>query len=263
MFFVFTKSDFLYDTSIQNARKEYKQLKHLKFIDEHGSFLVEQPENTSCLYFPLASEKGLKSAITPNLGGDAKLDQEAFLLEPVSAENLHNNRSTRNFWFMDETRQDIPAACGVYSATGASAQQEAARCSSGQDKSELTAGFLWHTLTRASKDCRLSSRITSFIPKDDNVEIMHVSVQNQSADTRTLAACAAIPIYGRSADNIRDHRSVTSMLHRISTTENGVLVCPSMSFDEKGHRPNHRIYYVMGTAGNGSAPECLDRKSVV
>ena len=110
MFFVFTKSDFLYDTSIQNARKEYKQLKHLKFIDEHGSFLVEQPENTSCLYFPLASEKGLKSAITPNLGGDAKLDQEAFLLEPVSAENLHNNRSTRNFWFMDETRQDIPAA---------------------------------------------------------------------------------------------------------------------------------------------------------
>ena len=232
-------------------------MKHLKFIDEHGSFLVEQPENTSCLYFPLASEKGLKSAITPNLGGDAKLDQEAFLLEPVSAENLHNNRSTRNFWFMDETRQDIPAACGVYSATGASAQQEAARCSSGQDKSELTAGFLWHTLTRASKACRLSSRITSFIPKDDNVEIMHVSVQNQSADTRTLAACAAIPIYGRSADNIRDHRSVTSMLHRISTTENGVLVCPSMSFDEKGHRPNHRIYYVMGTAGNGSAPECF------
>ena len=69
-------------------------------MDEHGSFVMDQPENTSYLYFPLASETGLKSAITPNLGGDAKLDQETFLLEPVSSENLHNNRSTRNFWVL-------------------------------------------------------------------------------------------------------------------------------------------------------------------
>ena len=74
-------------------------MNHLKFIDEHGSFLIRQPENTSYLYFPLASETGLKSAVTPNLGGDAKIDQETFLLEPVSSENLHNNRSSRNFWF--------------------------------------------------------------------------------------------------------------------------------------------------------------------
>ena len=68
-------------------------MKHLQFTDEHGSFSIEQPENTSYLYFPLASEKGLKSSVTPNLGGDAKIDQETFLLEPVSAENLHKNRS--------------------------------------------------------------------------------------------------------------------------------------------------------------------------
>ena len=54
-----------------------KTLKHLKFIDEHGSFVMERPENTSYLYFPLASEAGLKSAVTPNLGGDAKIDQES------------------------------------------------------------------------------------------------------------------------------------------------------------------------------------------
>ena len=59
-------------------------MKHLQFTDEHGSFSIEQPENTSYLYFPLASEKGLKSSVTPNLGGDAKIDQETFLLEPVS-----------------------------------------------------------------------------------------------------------------------------------------------------------------------------------
>ncbi len=49
-------------------------MKHLEFIDEHGSFLIHKPENTNYLYFPLAAETGLKSAVTPNLGGDAKLD---------------------------------------------------------------------------------------------------------------------------------------------------------------------------------------------
>ena len=93
-------------------------MNHLKFIDEHGSFLIRQPENTSYLYFPLASETGLKSAVTPNLGGDAKIDQETFLLEPVSSENLHNNRSSRNFWFRKNNTD-------IYSASGASAVQQA------------------------------------------------------------------------------------------------------------------------------------------
>lgn len=34
---------------------------------------------------------------------------------------------------------------------------------------------------------------------------------------------SAIPIYGRSADNLRDHRHVTSLLHRIRTTGRGVI----------------------------------------
>ena len=95
-------------------------LKHIKFIDNHGSFCVNRPENTSYLYFPLASEAGLKSSVTPVLGGDSKIDQDTFLLEPVSSENLHNNRSSRNFWIVKEGL--IP-----YSVTGSSAQQEADR----------------------------------------------------------------------------------------------------------------------------------------
>lgn len=35
---------------------------------------------------------------------------------------------------------------------------------------------------------------------------------------------AAVPLYCRSADNIRDHRNVTSMLHRIITVKNGVTI---------------------------------------
>ena len=70
----------------------------IKFTDNNGTFVVENPENYSGLYLPLASEKGLKSSITPTLAGDSKTDQNHFLFEPVSIENLHNNKNGRNFW---------------------------------------------------------------------------------------------------------------------------------------------------------------------
>ncbi len=225
-------------------------MKTIKFIDKHGSFTMKEPENISYLYFPLASESGLKSAVTPNLGGDSKIDQETFLLEPVSSENLHNNRATRNFWCVTDK-------AGAYSVTGSSAQQEAAKFSEMQDESELTAGFMWQSIKRSSKIYQLETTVTSFIPKDDNVEIMYITIRNMSNDIQQLTAYGAVPIYGRSADNIRDHRNVTSMLHRIRTDKNGVLVCPTMSFDEKGHRSNEKIYFVSGFTGIGSAPECF------
>lgn len=220
----------------------------LKFIDEQGSFLIDKPENVSYLYFPLASMKGLKSSLTPNLGGDAKIDQETFLLEPVSGENLHNNRSGRNFWCILDGKQ-------VYSAAGASAEQESARFTPVQDESDIKAGLMWHIMSRSSQSCRLTSTALSFIPWNKNVEILYISVTNQADHARSLTACAAVPLYGRSADNLRDHRNVTSMLHRIQVCDNGVLVTPTMSFDEKGHRPNRCTYYVMGYTGQGGLPE--------
>lgn len=80
-------------------------MKYIKFQDKNGNFSIENPENYSGLYIPLAGENGLKSAITPSLGGDSKLDQNHFLLEPVSIENLHNNRNTRNFWCQDKRKR--------------------------------------------------------------------------------------------------------------------------------------------------------------
>ncbi len=222
-------------------------MKKLSFLDDQGTFRLEDPEEVSYLYFPLASETGLKSAVTPSLGGDCKLDQEAFLLEPVSSGDLHTSRSTRNFWCVTER--------GCWSATGVSARQEAARFTPQQDKSELTAGFMWQTVRRELKGAGLSSEITSFVPVHENVEIMLVRITNTGAGKQEITGVAAVPIYGRSADNIRDHRNVTSMLHRIRVAENGVLVKPTMSFDEKGHRENRRIYYVLGSEGDGSLPE--------
>lgn len=219
----------------------------LHFIDANGTFSIENPENYNALYFPIASEKGLKSSVTPNLGGDSKMDQESFLLEPVSVENLHNNRSTRNFWCRIEEE-------GCWSVTGASAEEESKKYTPEQDSSELTAGFMWHTIKRSSQKYAMASEVTLFAPVDDNVEIMYVKIQNTDQKNKSITPIAAVPIYGRSADNIRDHRNVTSMLHRIRTEKHAVLVKPTMSFDEKGHRRNQKVYFTAGITGDGRRP---------
>ena len=219
----------------------------IRFLDRNGTFFIEQPENYSYLYFPIAGERGLKSSVTPNLGGDSKIDQETFLLEPVSSYNLHNNRSTRNFWCIVE-------GIGCWSATGASAEAEDKKFSGRQDSSVLTAGLMWQTVKRSSDKYKLEAEITSFVPVNDNVEIMRVVLRNTSETEQKITPVAAVPVYGRSADNIRDHRNVTSMLHRIHTQRYGVMVKPTMSFDEKGHRTNHLTYFVAGVAGDGMEP---------
>ncbi|SCW61783.1 Glycosyltransferase family 36 [Lachnospiraceae bacterium C10] len=222
-------------------------MSNFTYLDRNGTFQLAMPENYSYLYFPLASEKGLKSSITPNLGGDSKTAQESFLLEPVSSENLHNNRSTRNFWCLVEGERP-------WSMTGASADAEAARFTEEQEKSSVTAGFLWHKLTRENETIGLKAEITSFVPWDDAVEVTLVEITNTGEKERSLEMMAAVPIYGRSADNIRDHRNVTSMLHRIQVLEDGVCVYPTMSFDERGHRINHTRYFVCGSTGDGATP---------
>ena len=73
-------------------------MESIHFLDRDGTFLIEKPENYSYLYFPAAGEHGIKSSLTPNLGGDIKINQNAFLMEPVSVENLLINRSGRSFW---------------------------------------------------------------------------------------------------------------------------------------------------------------------
>ena len=220
------------------------------FLDNTAAFSLEKPENYSYLYFPIASDVGLKSAVTPELGGDAKIDQNTFLLEPVSAENLHNNRNTRNFWCYIE-------GVGAWSAVGSSAESFTKRHTNEQDESELKAGFMWHTLTRKSEKFGLQAEVTSFVPVDVNAEVMHVTITNTGKEKVTFTPTAVIPIYGRSADDLRDHRHVTSLLHRTKTDEYGIEVKPTLSFDERGHQLNHVTYFVTGCDGNGSTPESL------
>lgn len=222
-------------------------MKAIRFLNECGDFTMEQPENYSYLYFPIAGENKIKSSITPNLGGDSKIDQNTFLLEPVSVENLHNNRSSRNFWCVVES-------VGSWSVTGQSAEEEYKKFTKEQDKSRLFAGFMWHKIERTSSKYQLEAKVTSFVPLDYNLEVMQVEICNKSEQKQTITPTAAVPIYGRSADNIRDHRHVTSLLHRIQTNDFGVLVKPTLSFDERGHHQNDMIYYVCGVTGEGEKP---------
>lgn len=222
-------------------------MSEIKIVDNEV-FTLDKPENYSGLYLPVANEKGLKSSVTPNFGGDAKLNQNAFLLEPVSEINLHNNRSVRNIWVNVDGK-------GVWSAVGASAEEENKKFTEDQDKSSITAGFMWQTVTRESTKYGLEAVVTDFSPVESDVEIMHVKLTNKSGSVQMITPTAAIPVYGRSADNIRDHRHVTAMLQRISTFKNGVVVKPTLSFDERGHKKNDLSYFVCGVSGKGEAPK--------
>ncbi|MGD9316005.1 MAG: cellobiose phosphorylase, partial [Anaerolineae bacterium] len=219
------------------------------FVKDKGTFVLPDPHKTSYLYFPLVGEKGLVSAITPTLHGDIKTGQNTFLTQPVSVEDLHGSRAARNFWVN-------VGGHGAWSATGNSAPQIAQSVShGGGEQVELEAGFLWHRVTRTNARLGLRAEITNFVPPEaDQVELMRVTMTNVGERPLSLVPTAAIPIFGRSADNLRDHRHVTSLLHRIQTHQYGVLVRPTLSFDERGHRQNAVTYAVLGVEADGTAP---------
>ncbi len=224
-----------------------------QFIDEEASFRVVSPETVSRLYFPLANEAGILSSITPDLHGDIKTSHNSFLTLPVSIEDLHNTKSSRNFWFLIEGRG---AQKQVWSPTGVSAVQNANKFSHRNTENvTLEAGMLWHKVIRENETLSLKCEILNFVPAtDDTLELMIVSLMNTGKSRIKVTATSAIPIFGRSADNLRDHYHVTSLFHRVISHTAGVVVKPTMTFNERGHKINETLYGVLGAAGNGEYP---------
>jgi len=187
------------------------------------------------------------SSITPELRGDIKTGQDSFLLLPATRQDLVDNRWSRNFWVNIDKNK-------IWSATGVSkdVKQIAA------DKFLLEAGLLWHKITRANKSVGLKAEILSFVPaSNEPVEIMQVTLVNISKRKISFIPTAAVPVYGRSADNLRDHRHVTSLLQRITLDEYGVIVRPTLVFNEAGHRINKTHYFVLGCDGRSVAPQYI------
>lgn len=223
-------------------------MKGYKYLDKKGTFKLENPELTSYLYFPICNESGVMSSLTPTFGGDSKMGQNTFLLSPVSSEDLHNNKSSRNFWCHIKGK-------GIWSATGRSSKQQAELFTEYKDETRLEAGIMWQQVTRASKLFGITSEITSFVPHTKHqAELMIVKLKNSSKENLDITPTAAIPLYGRSADNIRDHRHVTSLLHRMETVETGVILNPTLTFDERGHQKNQVVYGVFGKTSDGELP---------
>ena len=224
-------------------------MKGYEFIDNKGTFKLEDPDLYSYLYFPVGAASGMMGSLTPEFGGDLKTSQNTFILEPVSSDNLHNNRSTRNFWICLEDGT-------LVSATGASASSHAKRFTSGKDKATLYGGLLWQKVERVISGTDLKTEVTTFVPVEtsDKIELTRVKITNTGSSEVTFTPTAATPIYGRSADNIRDHRNVTSMLNRMSVTEYGITNDPTLTFDERGHRKNKVIYGFFASEADGTKP---------
>ena len=220
-----------------------------EFIDDEGTFRLRNPQYHNSLYFPLVNTAGIFSAVTPTFHGDIKTDHNSFLLLPVSVESLHDSRSARNFWIQVD-------GCIPWSATGNSAAQVALHFTDKDEETILEAGFLWQRVIRKNNQIGLNAEVTSFVPaSNDRVELMKVSLTNLSTNPLKLSPTAAIPIYGRSADNLRDHRHVTSLLHRTHCGNYGVLINPTLTFDERGHQPNALTYAVLGVDEGGTPPQ--------
>ncbi|MFH1458462.1 MAG: cellobiose phosphorylase [Candidatus Omnitrophota bacterium] len=232
------------------------------FTDKLGSFEAAGIEESKTLYFPLCNET-LLSCVTPTLHGDIKTGQNSFLLIPVSRMDLVNSRSSRNFWiYLVRNAKDSnriskggsPHKDKIWSATGVSKDYEQIQ----QDLVKLEAGLLWHKVTRENRRIGLRAEILSFVPSSgEPVEILTVRLTNSTSRKITFIPTAAIPLYARSAHNLRDHRHVTSLLQRIRLHKFGVIVKPTLVFEESGHRPNKTLYFVLGWDEKFKAPQYL------
>lgn len=178
-------------------------------------------------YFPLFNFRGLRGSITPFFGGDLKLDQHHFLLEPTSETDLFSNIFSRNVVFRVDG--------DLFFLNGQTSLQQT-------DSLTWETGLLYAKVRRANS--RFVLETTSYVTLDADTEVHEIRFTNASSGPLLLEAVTAVPMYDRSADNLRDHRHVTSLLNRVRTVDRGILNRPTLSFDERGHRENRHVYGV-------------------
>ncbi|MCM8773692.1 MAG: cellobiose phosphorylase [Candidatus Omnitrophica bacterium] len=198
-----------------------------KFIDDKGTFIFKNPQQIAYLYFPLTNREGtILSCISPSLAGDIKRDNETFLTPPATIEDIQHSLFYRREFFLkllyphqDIIRLSLPA------------------------ESILEAGLLYHKIKKIYK--LFTAEIINFVPYDLNVEVMWIKIKNIKNNLRFIPTFF-LPLYGRGEKNLRDHRHVSSLLNRIELLKYGIILKPTMIFDEKGHRINKTSYFVLG-----------------
>lgn len=203
-----------------------------RFVDKKGTFIVENPQRYK-LYFPLTNREGtLLSSISPNLAGDIKKDNDHYLSAPTSIEDIRSNLLCRRDFFINIDGKILRLSY-PYNDT-------------------LEAGLLYHKIIK--KVGFLHIEILNFIPYNLATEVMWIRVKNIGKKKLDLIPTSFIPLYARGEKNLRDHRHVSSLLNRIQLNKYGIFVKPTMVFDEKGHRVNQAIYFVLGYEQEAKAP---------
>ncbi len=206
------------------------------YLPDGVTFYSTDATHLKAIYAPLCGTdaSSLKSAITPSLSGDIKVDKFHYLTKPTSREDLR--AVSREFFVTLKGK-------GVFSLTQESAPNSA----------EVTVGQLWHQLKRTHRKAGLELTAVNFIPSSNEIlELMRVTIKNISSKAITVTPTAAIPIFGRSLANKHDHEHVTALLNRVEQNLEGVLVEPSMAFNEEGHKNISNVYFVYGREGNGA-----------
>ncbi len=179
-------------------------------------------------YFPLCNDKGLKSCITPFLRGDAKLNQEKFIIPPQTRWDIQTSLVSRKVFLSLNDK--------ILSMSKLPPLSE-------DETLKVEAGFLYHKTIKEFKSHNIIVEVLNFVPLEDNLEIMAVNIKNLSKKTLKINILIGIPLYGRSADNIRDHHHVSSLLNRIYKFKNYVILKPTLIFDERGHKINETSYF--------------------
>lgn len=198
---------------------------------EKGIFSLENPQNIGDIYFPLTNTQGkIFSWITPFLSGDIKTSIHSYLTKPTTIFDTKNPSCIRTLWLYFN-KNDILNISSFWPT---------------DDKISLEAGPLWHELTRKNKSHGLVIETTNFVPEGAAVEIMWIKITNKGKKLKEFTPISSIPLFCRAQENIIDHRHVTSLLNRAFVNSQGIMVKPTMCFDERGHKQNKLAYFVYG-----------------
>ncbi|MBF0593452.1 MAG: cellobiose phosphorylase [Candidatus Omnitrophica bacterium] len=208
------------------------------FLPDGISFRSTRAMGSRLTYAPLCGVDGLgiKSAITPFLSGDIKIDKLSYINKPASREDLRS--PSRNLFVAVEGKGFVSFA-GEPLATD-----------------YVEAGQLWHKVVRRAPALGLELEALSFVPvSGEKLELTLFTVRNISAVPVTVTPTTAFTLFGRALANKHDHEHVTALLNRIEQCPEGVVVAPTMAFNEEGHKPAHAAYYVFACAGDGTLPQ--------
>jgi len=209
-----------------------------QFLSDGVSFSTKEAFCSPLIYAPLCGidSTQIKSSITPHLSGDIKIDKNKYLTNPASREDLRN--IVRNFYLLTENEKVYSLGTNHHGPN---------------DSVEI--GMLWHKISKSFTPVGLTCEATNFVPvSGQNVECMSVRVTNTTNQPVEFTPTFAIPLFCRTLANKHDHAHVTALFNRVKQIDQGVVVNPSMIFNEEGHKECSTHFFVLGCADNAEIP---------